>query len=80
MPEKCKFSSLESCQRKFLWTNRDVLARHPLVGLVLLEGDVEKFPQTLGLERLDPFLSRWLDFFKGEPMRGHIAVLSMGVE
>ena len=31
------------------------LALHPIVGLVLREGDADKFPHALGFERLDPF-------------------------
>ena len=50
-------SSLDSCQKRFLWTHKGVdLAPHTVVGLVLLVGDVEKFPQALGFEGLDPFL------------------------
>ena len=34
MPERCKFPSLESCQKRFLWTHKGVdLAPHPVVGL-----------------------------------------------
>ena len=33
------------------------LAPHLVTGLVLQTGDVEKFPQTLGLESLDLFFS-----------------------
>ena len=55
MPEACKFSSLDSCQKKLMWTHKEIdLAPHPVVGLVLQVGDVEKFPQTLGFESLDP--------------------------
>ena len=57
MPEPCKFPSLDSCQKKFLWTYEEVdLVPHPVVGLVLQVGDAEKFPLTLGFESLDPFL------------------------
>ena len=56
MPEPCKFLSLDSCQKRFLWTNKEVdLAPHPVVGLVLPVGDEEKFLQVLGFESLDPF-------------------------
>ena len=56
MPEPCKFPSLDSCQRRFLWTHKEAdLAPHPVVGLVLQVGDAEKFPKTLGFENLDPF-------------------------
>ena len=34
MPEPCKFSSLDSCWKRFLWTHKEVeLASHPVVGL-----------------------------------------------
>ena len=47
---------LDSCQRRFLWTQKEAdLALHPVVGLVLQEGDTEKFPQALGFERMDTF-------------------------
>ena len=50
MPEPCKFQSLDSCQKRFLWTHKGVdLAPHPVVGLVLQVGDTEKFTQALGL-------------------------------
>ena len=56
MPKPCKFPSLDSCQKRFLWTHTEVdLAPHPIVGLVLQVGDSEKFPQTLGFEGSDPF-------------------------
>ena len=43
MPEPCKFPSLDSCQKRFLWTHKEVdLAPHPVVGLVLQIGDTEK--------------------------------------
>ena len=36
MPEPCKFPSLDSGQKSFLWTYQEVdLAPHPVVGLVL---------------------------------------------
>ena len=56
MPKPCKFSSLDSCQKSFLWTHKELdLARHPVVGLVLQVGDMEKFPHARGFEHLDPF-------------------------
>ena len=59
VPEPCKFLSLDSCQKRFLWTYKEVdLAPHPAVGLLLQVGDVEKIPQALGLEGLDPFFQR----------------------
>ena len=36
MPEPCKFPSLDSCQRRFLWTHEETdLSSHPVVGFVL---------------------------------------------
>ena len=56
MSEACKFPSLDSCQKRFLWTHKeDDLAPHPVVGLVLQVGDAEMFPQALGFKSLDPF-------------------------
>ena len=57
MPEPCKFLFFDICQKRFLWTHKGVdLVLHPVIGLVLQEGDAEKFPQAVGLESLDPFL------------------------
>ena len=59
IPKPCKFLSLDSCQKWFLWTHKEVdLASHPVVGLVLQVGDVKKFPQALGFKSLDPFFSQ----------------------
>ena len=68
MPEPCKFPSLDSCQRRFLWTNEEVdLALHPVVGLVLqVGGDAEKFPQALGFESLGPFFQSTIQQDGGE--------------
>ena len=57
MPEPCKFPSLDTCQRRFLRTHREVdLASHIVViGLVLQMRDAEKFPQALGFEGWDIF-------------------------
>ena len=56
MTEPCKFPSLESCQKRFLWTHKEIdLAPHPVVGLELQVGDTEKFPHALSFESLDPF-------------------------
>ena len=56
MPKPCKFPSLDSCQKRFLWTHKEAdLALHPVVGLVLQAGDAEEFPQAPGFEGLDPF-------------------------
>ena len=51
MPEPCKYPSLDSCQKRSVWSHKEVdLAPHPVVGLVLQVGDAEKFPQALDLE------------------------------
>ena len=43
LPEPCKFPCLDSCQKRFLWTHKEVdLALHPVIGLVLKVGDAEK--------------------------------------
>ena len=57
VPEPYKFPSVDSCQKRFLWTHKEVdLVPYQVVGLVLQVGDTEKFPQVLGFESLDPFL------------------------
>ena len=58
MPVPCKFPSLESCQKRFLWTHKKVvLAPPPVVGLVLQVGYAEMFPHALGFKSVD-FFSR----------------------
>ena len=60
MPEPCKFLSVASCQKRFLWIHKEVdLAQRLVVVLVLQVGDTEKFPHALGFESLGPF------FFSG---------------
>ena len=57
IPEPCKFPSLDSCQKRFPWTHKEVdLALHPIVGLVLKVAHWEKFPQDL-------FSKAWILFF-----------------
>ena len=57
VPEPCKFPSLDSCQKRFLWIHTGVdLTPHPVVGLVLQGGDAKNFRQALGFEDLNPFL------------------------
>ena len=47
MPEPGKFPSLDSCQKRFPWTHKEVhLAPYPVVGLMLQVGDTEKFPHA----------------------------------
>ena len=56
LPELFKFPSLDRCQKRFMWTHKEVdLALQPVVGLVLQVRDAEKFPQALGFESLDLF-------------------------
>ena len=56
MPEPSKFLSLDSRQKRFPWTNKEVdLAPHLVVGFALQVGDTEKSPYALGFESLDPF-------------------------
>ena len=44
MPEPCKFPSLDSCQKRSLWTHKEVdLALYPVAGLVLQVGGLEKY-------------------------------------
>ena len=51
MPEPCKFPSLDSSKKRFLWYHKEVdLALHPVVGLMLQVGDAEKFPLALGFK------------------------------
>ena len=58
MLEPCECPSLDSCLKRFLWTNKEVgLAPHPFVGLVLQVGDAETFCQALSLDSLDPFFT-----------------------
>ena len=53
MPEPFEFPSLDSCQKRFLWTYKDDLAPQPVVGLVLQVGDAAK---ALGLKSPDSLL------------------------
>ena len=58
MPEPCKFPSSDSFQMRCGWTHKEVdFEPHPVVGLALQGGDMEKFPHALGLESLNPFSS-----------------------
>ena len=53
MSKLCECPSLDSCQKRFLWSHKEVdLSLHPAAGL----RGVEKFPQALDLKSLDPFL------------------------
>ena len=58
MSEPCMFLSFDSCQKRFLWTHKEVdLALHLVPSLVLQGGDAEKFPQALLFKSQDPFFS-----------------------
>ena len=58
MSEPCKFLYPDSCQKRFVWTHKEVdLALHPVVDLALQVGDVGKFSQAHGFESLDLSLS-----------------------
>ena len=47
MPEPCKFSSLDSCLKKFMWANKKVdLVVHLVFGLVLQVDNVETHSYT----------------------------------
>ena len=48
MPAPCKVPSLDSRQKRFLWTHKKVdLAPHTAVGLLLRVGNTEKFSHAL---------------------------------
>ena len=48
IPEPWKFQSLDSCQKTFPWTRKEVsFALHPIMGHILQVGVAEKFPQVL---------------------------------
>ena len=53
MPEPCKFPSLDTCQKRFLWTHKEVDLASSRWYCVLQVGDAEKFPQALGFERVN---------------------------
>ena len=56
MPELCQCPFLDTCQKRFLWTHKEVdLAPHPVICFLLQVEDAGKFPQALGFESLDPF-------------------------
>ena len=54
MPEPCKFPSLDSCQKRFVWTHKEVdLALYAVGGLVLQAGDTENKEVDLALYAVD---------------------------
>ena len=60
-PNHASFFTLDSCQKRFLWTQKEVdVAPHPVVGLVLQVGDMEKFPHV------HMVLKAWIIFSKSE--------------
>ena len=66
-PEPCKVSSLDSRQKMFLRTHKEVaLAPHLVFDLWPQVGDAEKFPQALGFESLKQF------FFSESASRVHV--------
>ena len=53
MPEPRECPSLDSCQKRFLWTHKEVdhaHAPHPVVGLVLKVEDAKTFSRALDFE------------------------------
>ena len=59
MPEPCKFPSLDSFQKRFLWTHKTVdLPSHPVVDPVFQVGDAGKFLQALGFKSPEPYCFR----------------------
>ena len=70
MSKPCKFPSLDSCQKRFQWTHKEVdLAPHPIVVLVLQVGDAEKLPQALSFESPDPFSESASKVHVSQPQR-----------
>ena len=70
MPELCTFPSLDSCQKKFLWTYEEAdIAPYPIVDLVLQVEDREKLPHALGFKSLDLFFL----FFSESASRVHVS-------
>ena len=70
MSKPCKYPSLDSCQKRFLWIHKEVdLGPHPVVGLVLKVGDAEKFLQALGFESVDPFFESASRVHVSQPQR-----------
>ena len=57
-PETCKFPSLDTCQKRFLWTHEEVdLVLRPVVCLVLKVEDTEMFQYALGFQS-------WILFYR----------------
>ena len=58
MPVSFEFPSLDSCQKRFLWTHKEAgLAPHPVVGIVPHVRNAARFHQAPGLSRLPRFRS-----------------------
>ena len=62
MPGPCKFPSLDICQKKFLWTHKEV---DQIVSLVLQVGDTGEFLHALGFRLFFFFASLLLVFLLG---------------
>ena len=63
MQEPSKFLFLDSCQKRFLWTHKEVdLALHPVIGPLLQVKGAKKFPQSLGFHVSEP-LTKDLNLF-----------------
>ena len=70
MPEPCEFTSLDSCQKRFLWTYKEVdPAPHPVVDLVLQVGDAENFPRHLVSKAWIPFSESARRIHVSQPLR-----------
>ena len=53
MPEPCKSPSLDSCQKRTLWTHKEVhLAPYTVTDLVLKVSEAGKFPRALDFKSL----------------------------
>ena len=51
MTESCDFPALDSCQKRFLWAQKEIdLALYPVTGLVPQVGDAHTLCQTKGTE------------------------------
>ena len=66
MPAPCKFPSLDSCQKRFLWTHKEAeLDPHPLVHLVITNLSIMKIKtakdsKLLRISRLEHKTNDWV--------------------
>ena len=59
MPEPCQFPSPDSCQKRSLWTHKEVdLPPHPVVGLVLQVGVYREVSSCLWFRKPGSFYFR----------------------